>query len=324
MRLPAALLLLAATAATPVHAQSDGLRVVVDVAPVHSLVARVMGRDPELLIPATASPHDWAMRPAQAAALEAADLVVLTAPDFAPAAERAVASLSGATVVALAGGGEADGGHGDHDHGDHDHAEDDHAEDDHGHDDHGHGEVGHDDHGHDDHHDHASAEAHFWLDPREAAEKALAIAEALAEADPDGAATYRANAAALQADLAAMEGDLVARLAPLRGVPLITAHDAWGLFAERFGLTVAATVGHSLEGDPGAARMAELQGIAATAGCAVAEPQESPRLLMTAIDGAGLPVVEVDPLGAALTPGADLYAALMDDVADALLGCVDG
>ena len=165
----------AAALALGTGAYADVPSVAVDIAPLHSLVARVMDGvgTPELVIPAGASPHEYSLRPSEAAALENAELVFWMGEDLTPWLEDAVETLAGdAEVTALL---EAEGttllefregalfeGHG-HDHEEHGH--DDHAEaehDDHDHDDHGHeehAEAKDDDHDHDDHGHEEHAEA---------------------------------------------------------------------------------------------------------------------------------------------------------------------
>ena len=141
-------------------------QVAVDIAPLHSLVARVMEGvgTPDLIVQPGASPHEYSLRPSEASALQNADLVFWIGPDLTPWLTDTIETLApDADVTVLL---EAEGttelefresalfeAH-DHD----DHAEDghdDHAED--GHDDHDdhddHAEEGHDDH--DDHDDHA-------------------------------------------------------------------------------------------------------------------------------------------------------------------------
>ncbi len=56
-------------------ALADALSVAVDIAPVHSLVARVMDGvgTPDLVIPAGALPHEHTLHPSEAAALEDAE-----------------------------------------------------------------------------------------------------------------------------------------------------------------------------------------------------------------------------------------------------------
>lgn len=159
-------------------AMADVPRVAVDIAPVHSLVARVMAGvgEPSLVIPPGASPHAHSLRPSEAQSLQDADLVFWIGADLTPWMTDAVATLADdADVTALL---ETDGvtllefregalfeGHS-HDHGGHDH--EDHAEDaghDHSHDhdhgdDHDHGHDHGDDHAHDHDHDHGEDHAH--------------------------------------------------------------------------------------------------------------------------------------------------------------------
>ena len=58
-------------------ALADAPKVAADIAPVHALVARVMQGigAPELIVAANASPHGYAMKPSEAAALEGAPVV---------------------------------------------------------------------------------------------------------------------------------------------------------------------------------------------------------------------------------------------------------
>lgn len=153
-------------------AMADVPTVAVDIAPVHSLVARVMEGlgTPELIVPAGASPHEYTLRPSEAAALQNASVVFWMGEELAPWLEDAVETLaSDAAVTALL---ELDEtvlldfresalfeahDHGD-EHGGEEHAEGEHDHDDHGDEEHAEGEHDHDDHGDEEHaereHDH--------------------------------------------------------------------------------------------------------------------------------------------------------------------------
>ena len=114
--------------------------VAVDIAPVHSLVARVMQGvgPPNLIVQPGSSPHEYTLRPSEAAALQNADIVFWIGPDLTPWLTNTIQTLaSDANVTSLL---EADGtielafrestlfeAH-DHDHGGHD-DHDDHGED---------------------------------------------------------------------------------------------------------------------------------------------------------------------------------------------------
>ena len=70
---------------------ADIPKVAVDIAPVHSLVSKVMtgvGK-PDLIIPAKASPHDYQLKPSNAESLENANLVFWVGKDLTPCWRRA-------------------------------------------------------------------------------------------------------------------------------------------------------------------------------------------------------------------------------------------
>ena len=154
-------------------AQAGEPSVAVDIAPVHSLVAKVMDGlgSPNLIVQSGASPHGYSLRPADAEALQNADIVFYVSEELAPSLKRSINSLaSDAKTVELIGSEGttrldyrqdatlASDGHGDH--GDDQHAEHDHGGE-HDHDGHDHGdEHAHDGHDHGDEHAHDEADAH--------------------------------------------------------------------------------------------------------------------------------------------------------------------
>ncbi|WP_240643477.1 zinc ABC transporter substrate-binding protein [Paracoccus siganidrum] len=306
--------------------------VAVDIAPVHSLVARVMEGvgDPGLILPPGASPHGHSMRPSEARMLQNADLVVWIGEDLTPWLAGPVATLAGkaeslelleaegTTVLEFREGATFEA-HG-HDEEDHDHEGD-------GHEDHGHEDDGHDhDHAHDDGdgHDHHGHDPHAWLDPQNARLWLGVIAERLAGLDPENAETYAANAAAGQAELDALSGQIEAALAPVRAAPFVVFHDAYQYFETRFGVTAAGSISLADASDPSPARIAEIQRKVAELGvtCAFAEPQFNPGLIDTVFRGTEARIGTMDPLGSALQPGTQLYPQLLTEMADSLVACL--
>ena len=89
---------------------------------------------------------------------------------------------------------------------------------------------------------------HWWQDPRNAALAVKAIAGALAEADPDGADEYRANADAYAARVERLDAAIARCMAavPARERRLVTTHDALGYFARRYDIEVIGAVIPSL------------------------------------------------------------------------------
>ena len=111
-----------------------------------------------------------------------------------------------------------------------------------------HHEEGHDDHaGHDDHHghDHGAGDPHFWQNPRMVVHYVEQITDGLVRADPDNAATYLDNSAAYIEELEALDAYIADTLASIpedRRV-MVTFHDAFGYFGERYDFEVQAFVG---------------------------------------------------------------------------------
>jgi len=98
------------------------------------------------------------------------------------------------------------------------------------------------DHGHEEHdHGHAHAhesDPHLWMDPMLFAEQTEAIAEALAQADPDYAPFYRRNAQEFVETLQAADETMSQLLESVSCRDLITFHEGFGYFARRYGFHV--------------------------------------------------------------------------------------
>lgn len=321
-------------------------KVVASIKPVHSLVASVMQGigEPQLIIEGAGSPHTYSLRPSQARALQDADLIFWIGHELEAFLEKPVETIgTGAKSVELIdahglvklpfreGGAFEAHDHGDHggehggEHGHADHDEDKH--DDHaGHDhDEKHETHGHD-HGDDDGHGHAHGafDAHIWLDPENAKAMVNEIAEALSEADPDNAAAYEANAAKTVERIEAMRADIDARLTPLRGKGFIVFHDGYQYFEKRFDVTASGSITVSPEVMPGAERVTEIKARIGELGatCVFAEPQFEPKLIQVVTEGTAARSGVLDPLGAELADGPDLYFGLIDGLASSMEQCL--
>jgi manganese/zinc/iron transport system substrate-binding protein len=93
---------------------------------------------------------------------------------------------------------------------------------------------------------------HAWMDPLLWAKTAPAVRDALAKIDPDGRAGYDTNLAAFEAETAALDKELSLTIGtiPAAQRTLVTAHDAFGYFGRRYGLTVRGIQGISTESEP--------------------------------------------------------------------------
>jgi zinc transport system substrate-binding protein len=120
-------------------------------------------------------------------------------------------------------------------------------------------EHGGDEHGHA---EDAGSDPHIWLDPVRYAQVAEGVGKALQKADPDNAADYKKNTAALVKQLGALNDDFKTGLKSRTSDTFITTHAAFGYLAERYGLHQEAISGLDPESEPSPARMKALHSIA--------------------------------------------------------------
>jgi ABC-type Zn uptake system ZnuABC Zn-binding protein ZnuA len=103
---------------------------------------------------------------------------------------------------------------------------------------------------------------HWWHDPRNVVAAVERIRDALAEADPEGAAAYERNARAYAERVRALDRELLACYAriPRDARRLVTDHDAFAYLARRYGLEVVGTVipSSSTRAQPSAGELAAL------------------------------------------------------------------
>lgn len=295
--------------AAPATARAE-VDVVASFKPIHSLVAAVMkgAGEPHLLINA-GSPHTYSLKPSDAEALQKAQVVVWVGEELEPFLEEPLATLAGkARIVTLAKaeglnllpfreGGDWEA----HDHGGAKHA---------------------DEHAHE--HEHEETDLHLWLDPMNAAAMVKAIAAELSAADPANAALYAANAAAMDKQIAQLTQEIEAQVAPFRNTPYIVFHDAYQYFENRFDLNGIGSVTVSPDKQPGARHLVELKDkiTRLNVACVFAEPQFPPKMVATLIEGSGAKAGTLDPVGADIAAGPDLYPTLLRKNADAFIACV--
>jgi ABC-type Zn uptake system ZnuABC Zn-binding protein ZnuA len=92
------------------------------------------------------------------------------------------------------------------------------------------------------HEDGGDGDPHIWQNPQNAKLMAATIAAALEAAAPDRAATFAQHAARYTAALDALDADVAAQIATLTNKKLVTNHDAFGYYVERYGLDFVGAV----------------------------------------------------------------------------------
>jgi zinc/manganese transport system substrate-binding protein len=235
----AVVLALAAIAAPQAAANSDKLNVVASFSILRDFVAKVGGDRIELstLVGPGADPHVYAPTPRDVRIVAAARLIVVNGLRFEGWMDRLLQASATHAVVSVASAGvaplpppyppsrEGEGEFASH-----------------------FGEAT------------AGIDPHAWQRVDNAEIYVANIRDGLIRADPQGRATYEANAAAYTAELARLDADVrraVAMIPPARR-KVITTHDAFGYFAADYGLAFIAAQGVSTEVQPSARDIAAI------------------------------------------------------------------
>ncbi|MFI5792436.1 metal ABC transporter substrate-binding protein [Streptomyces sp. NPDC051677] len=153
---------------------------------------------------------------------------------------------------------------------------------------------------HDDHENEelAGLDPHIWLDPVRYSQVAQGVGKAFEKADPDHAADYKTNTAALVKRLDALNTQFKTGLAHTKTKVFVTTHAAFGYLAERYGLTEEAITGLDPDSEPSAARVKELEKMAEADGVTTVfyETLVSDKTAKTIASDAGLKTDVLDPI----------------------------
>ena len=221
-----------------------------------------------------AEPHDLELAPRDVAELSEAELVVYLS-GFQPAVDDAVGSQSveafdvaDAADLSLTAAPledeEAEGGH----------TDDEPAE----------GEE--------------TTDPHFWLDPLRLAAVGDAVADRLADIDPDGAQEYAANAEKLRSRLEELDAEMSETLGSCERTALVTSHNAFGYLADRYGFEQVGISGLSPDDEPSPAKLAELADFVRDNGVTTIyhETLVSPDTARTLAEETGAQTATLDPI----------------------------
>jgi len=334
---------------TPANAE---IKVVTSIKPIHSLASYLMDgvAKPDLIVDGYASPHGFALKPSHAKMLQNADLIFWVGEDLESFLEKPLSSIAkkaekielmeikGLNVLKFRERNifddHDDHGHDDHD--DHGKKEDDH--DDHDHDDHGKKEDDHDDHDHDDHgkkdghddhddhdghegHAHGEFDPHIWLDPMNAKVILNEMVEHLIENDAKNASKYKSNLKKALKEIDKLNKDVKAELS--KSTASIVFHDAYQYFEERYNVNILGAFTVNTDVMPGAEQLAEIREIIEhdKVACVFSEPQFNPDIINAVAKDMKIKTGVVDPLGATLDPGKDLYFNLIRNMSASFKGC---
>ncbi|MDC0354185.1 zinc ABC transporter substrate-binding protein [Candidatus Pelagibacter sp.] len=314
------------------------IKVVTSIKPIHSLATYLMDGigKPGLIVDGYASPHSFSMKPSHAKMLQNADIVFWVGEGMENFLKKPLSSIAkkaekielmevkGLNILKFRERNIFE----EHNHDDHAKKEDDH--DDHDHDDHAKKEDDHDDHDHDDHakkeddhevHAHGEYDSHIWLDPMNAKVILNEMAEHLIENDAENASKYKNNLKKALKEIDTLTIQVMTELN--KNVSSIVFHDAYQYFEQRFNVNILGAFTVNPDVMPGAEQLAEIREIIEhdKVACVFSEPQFNPNIINAVAKDMKIKTGVLDPLGATLDPGKNLYFNLIKNMSLSFKGC---
>lgn len=276
----------------------------------------------KVLLPTSASPHDYSLKPSDVEQLNKAQLVLWIGEEMESFLEKSIDKLPKEKVLTLedidaikaiveAAEDKAEKGKKAHKHS-HDHKHEHKHEHKHGH-----------KHSHEHHHDH-DEDWHIWLSPKAGEVIAEKLAERLTEQLPEHKAKLVENLAAFKAALAAKNGEIAKQLEPFKTKGYYTFHDAYGYFEDAYGLKSLGSFTINPTVAPGAKTLNAIKKNVEkhNATCLFAEPQFTPKVVESLAKGTKANLGTLDPLGAKISLSKNAYPEFLQSLADQFSECL--
>ncbi len=295
---------------TPVNAE---VKVVTSIKPLHSLASYLMDGigKPGLILDGYASPHSFSMKPSHAKMLQNADIVFWVGEGMENFLKKPLNSIAkkakkielievkGLNILKFRERNIFD----EHNHDDHDH--DDHAKKEDDHDGHAHGDY----------------DSHIWLDPMNAKVILNEMAEHLIENDTQNASKYKNNLKKALKEIDTLTIQVMTELN--KSVSSIVFHDAYQYFEQRFNVNILGAFTVNPDVMPGAEQLAEIREIIEheNVACVFSEPQFNPDIINAVAKDMNIKTGVLDPLGATLDPGKNLYFDLIKNMSLSFKDC---
>ena len=302
------------------------IKVVTSIKPIHSLASYLMDGigKPGLIVDGYASPHSFSMKPSHAKMLQNADIVFWVGEGMENFLKKPLSSIAkkaekielmevkGLNILKFRERNIFE----EHNHDDHDdHAKKEDAHDDHDHDDHAKKEDDHEGHAH------GEYDSHIWLDPMNAKVILNEMAEHLIENDAENASKYKNN---LKKALKEIDTLIIQVMTELnKSVSSIVFHDAYQYFEQRFNVNILGAFTVNPDVMPGAEQLAEIREIIEhdKVACVFSEPQFNPNIINAVAKDMKIKTGVLDPLGATLDPGKNLYFNLIKNMSLSFKDC---
>lgn len=278
-------------------AEQPTIKVLVSVKPLQLIAKAITGNitTPEVLVPTSASPHHYALKPSDLNKIRQADVVFWIGPQMEMFLNKSLAKRSDSkSIVALMNLDESVEGF---------------------------APVNHQHH----HHNHSNtSKLHLWLDPKQAHRAAQTITNTLSELYPVYKKQWQANFDQFSKQLQQTDKNNKALISAVHHKGFFVLHDAYGLLAEHYQLNIIDNITTTPDQLSKTRHYIQLRKKLSSAGntCLFLEPQFSPRILNKLTQGLPIKKAILDPLATeqAVTP--DGYLNYLKGLIDNIHQCL--
>ncbi len=271
------------------------VNVVTTIKPLHSIVSAIMVGTgaPKLLMRTTVSPHDFKLKPSDVRALNKADVIFWFGPslesrlskviEIARKTSRVFDILKSPNIKLLKN------------------------------------------RNHEDDHDHGLNDPHIWTSIPNAKAIAFIVRDTLMSIEPKHAKTYSSNYQKFSRNMDHLESTIRQRMKSTKKVPFVVYHDSFQYFENDFQLNSHGAIMISAEHRPGAKRLSTFRKMIKEKkiSCVFSELHHNQKMLHSIIKGSAAKITLLDPIGANLKPGQNLYGDLMKNLSSTMANCLE-
>ncbi|MDG6881468.1 High-affinity zinc uptake system protein znuA precursor [Phocoenobacter uteri] len=273
----------------------------------------------EVLLPISASPHDYSLKPSDVQKLNSADLVVWIGDEMETFLEKSIEKLPAEKVLTLEDikdieefveHSKKEEDHDAHEHEAEHHQHDQHADEAHEH-----------NHEHAHHHD---ENWHIWFSPKVSGLIAEQIYQKLVTQHPDKKAKLTENLMQFKHRLSETDKAIHQQLATVKDKGYYTFHDAYGYFEQAYDLKPLGSFTINPSIAPGAKTLREIQQNIREhkATCLFTEPQFTPKVVERLSKGTTVSIGKLDPMGGNIPLSKTAYTDYLMSLANSFSQCL--
>ena len=166
-------------------------------------------------------------------------------------------------------------------------------------------------------------DVHIWLSPDNAVKIIQKVNKELSLIFPENDQIFKQNANQMITKIKQLKIELKNELSSIRDKPYVVFHDAYQYFENRFGVSSAGALTLNPDVLPGAKQIDAIQDLIQDKNikCIFSEPQYNPKIIETLAADMKISTGIMDPLGAFIDQGPEMYQNLILDIANSLKDC---